>query len=113
MVDDFEKNAGFREDVKNLRAAQKAYRAVKKEKGVVNSAREQALRYAKAARDTAFEDARKSGVSAIKRRAVPIGVGAGTVGAGATGYGVYRHNKKKKEKTALDIVVDSFEKMGE
>ena len=112
VVEAFEKNAGFREDVKNLRTAQKAYRAVKKEKGVVNSAREQALRYAKAARDTAFEDARKSGVNAVKKRAVPIAVGAGAVGAGAGAYGIYRHNKKKKEeKTAYDIVVDAFEKM--
>ena len=111
VVDAFEKNAGFREDVKNLRTAQKAYRAVKKEKGVVNSAREQALRYAKAARDTAFEDARKSGVNAVKKRAVPIGIGAGTVGAGAIGYGAYKHNKNKKEKTAYDIVIDAFEKM--
>ena len=36
-------------------------------------------------------------------------LGAGTAGAGA--YGVYKHNKNKKEKTALDIVVDAFEKM--
>ena len=112
VVDAFEKNAGFREDVKNLRTAQKAYKAVKKEKGVVDSAREQALRYAKAARDTAFEDTRKSGVNAVKKRAVPIAVGAGAVGAGAGAYGIYRHNKKKKEeKTAYDIVVDAFEKM--
>ena len=113
VVDAFEKNAGFREDVKNLRTAQKAYRAVKKEKGVVDSAKKQALRYAKAARDTAFEDARKSGVNAVKKRAIPIGIGAGTVGAGAIGYGAYKHNKNKKEKTAYDIVIDSFEKMGE
>lgn len=112
VVEAFEKNAGFREDVKNLRTAQKAYRAVKKEKGVVDSAREQALRYAKAARDTAFEDARKSGVNAVKKRAVPIAVGAGAVGTGAGAYGIYRHNKKKKEeKTAYDIVVDAFEKI--
>ena len=111
VVDAFEKNAGFREDVKNLRTAQKAYRAVKKEKGVVNSARERALRYAKAARDTAFEDARKSGANAVKKRAVPIAVGAGALGAGAIGYGVSKPNTKKKEKTAYDIVVDAFEKI--
>ena len=38
-------------------------------------------------------------------------IGATALGAGAIGYGVYKHNKKKKEKTAYDVVVDAFEKI--
>ena len=114
VVDSFEKQAGFREDAKNLRAAQKAYRAVKKEKGVVNSmAREDSLKLARAARDSALAEAKKSGKNAIKSRAIPIGAGAGVLGAGATGYGIYKHHKNKQEKSAYDIVIDTFEKRAE
>lgn len=114
VVDSFEKQAGFREDAKNLRAAQKAYRAVKKEKGVVNSmAREDSLKWARAARDSALAEAKKSGKNAIKSRAIPIGAGAGAIGAGVTGYGIYKHHKNKQEKSAYDIVIDTFEKRAE
>ena len=47
----------------------------------------------------------------LKTYSARTGVGALAVTPGAVGYGVYRHNKNKKEKTAYDVVVDAFEKI--
>ena len=51
----------------------------------------------------------KSGLAKLSTKG-KIGAGALALGAGATAYGIYRNSQKNKEKTALDIVVDAFEK---
>lgn len=61
-----------------------------------------------------YGDAKKNVVKErMKTYGARTGAGALAVTPGAIGYGVYKHNKKKKEKTAYDIVIDAFEKMAE
>ena len=52
----------------------------------------------------------KSGLAKLSTKG-KIGAGALALGAGATAYGIYRNSQKNKEKTALDIVIDAFEKI--
>lgn len=45
-----------------------------------------------------------------KQKAITYGARAGLGTIGASTYGIYKHHKNKKEKTAYEIVIDSFEK---
>lgn len=53
----------------------------------------------------------KKSISGLSTKSkVGLGVAIPTA-LGASTYGIYRHNKNKKEKTAYEIVIDAFEKM--